>query len=146
MTDKKLYLKGNAITHVINLSENQTLCFDGKEDEREHYNGSFDYIDIGIFKKKKLKVGLFCFKGTLYVFFNNKYYKESELKYSRYFIFTRIKKFKAFYQNECIQNFNYIYRYFEDDLYCDDVFYDLIDIKKNKYERRESLIKLWEHK
>jgi len=112
------------------------------EVESKGCNGWFDNIEVGIFKKKKILICIFNYDGKLYVSFDNKVYLESDLTYSRYYIFTRIKHFSVFYKKKCILNFNYIFKYFDDDpLLISDFLYELISIKKE--ERQKNLVDIW---
>ncbi len=111
--------------------------------ESENSNGWFERFETGVLSKKVMLICIFCYKGEVFVSFEENAYNVKNLRFFRYFIFTRIKRFKAYYKGVCVVSFNYIYRYFEDHpLDESDFLYELDSIIKN-HEQRKRLKELW---
>ncbi|TDR14630.1 hypothetical protein [Marinicella litoralis] len=106
-------------------------------------NGWYENFETGVFKKETVLICVFSYQKEMYISFDDKAYKEKDLKFRRYFIFTRIKKFKAYFKGECVKKFNYIYRYLDDHpLDESDFLYELDSIKKNT-EQKNNLLEIW---
>lgn len=140
-----LYLKNREKTKVISLENGRIVHVSEGKQKRENYNGMYENIKIGIIKKKTMLICVFCHQKSIYVSFDDKVFKESEISYRRYYIFTRIKKFKAFYKKKCVVNFNYIFKFFNDDPFLgSDFLFSLIEMKRDKARDRKYLIEQWE--